>query len=65
MKVQKFLNQGVHPDACDAAGYTPLHYAALKGYINVCQTLLETGADINAVTRAGRATALHRAATNG
>lgn len=64
-KVQKFLNQGVHPNVCDAAGYTALHYASLKGYINVSQSLLEAGANINAVTRAGRATPLHRAATSG
>ncbi len=64
-KVRKFLAQGVNPDIRDAAGYTALHYAALKGHIEICDILLQHGADINATTRAGMATALHRAATSG
>lgn len=50
---------------CDSAGYTALHYAAMKGHIDICELLLNCGADVNAQTRAGQATALHRACTVG
>lgn len=49
----------------DNAGYTPLHYAARKGYINICKTLLQNGAQIDAKTKSGLATPLHKAAAAG
>ena len=53
------------PDAQDKAGYSALHYAARVGHTKVCQCLLSAGASVDAVTRAGQATALHRAASAG
>jgi len=43
---------------------TPLHLAAEKGYVDVCQILLEAGADLHAKNRKGF-TPLHLAAQNG
>lgn len=37
----------------DAAGNTPLHYAAEGGYLLLCQLLLEHGAKINAQNKSG------------
>lgn len=48
-----------------ASGYTPLHYAAREGHLDVCELLLSLGADVNATTTSGGATALHRAAFTG
>lgn len=64
-RVKKLLNQGTSVDKRDNAGYTALHYAARAGYVDVCKFLLSNGADINAATRSGQATALHRAAYAG
>ncbi|XP_075992286.1 uncharacterized protein LOC142987425 [Anticarsia gemmatalis] len=49
----------------DNAGYTPLHYAARKGYIDICKILLQYGAKIDALTKSGLATPLHKAAAAG
>ncbi|XP_032453137.1 ankyrin repeat domain-containing protein 39 [Nasonia vitripennis] len=62
-RVKSLLNKGTSPDVEDAAGYTALHYAARNGHDKVCKELLYRGANVNAVTRSGKATALHRAAT--
>lgn len=64
-RVRKLVFQGTCVDVRDHAGYTALHYAARAGHLDVCRFLLAHGADINAVTKAGRATALHRAASVG
>ena len=29
-------------------GYTPLHYSAINGHLEVCRLLLQSGADVNA-----------------
>ncbi|TMW60565.1 hypothetical protein Poli38472_000607 [Pythium oligandrum] len=42
----------------DAAGNTPLHYAAEGGYLSLCQLLIQHGAHINAQNQAGE-TPLH------
>lgn len=61
-KVQKYLDKNSAPDALDAAGYTALHYACRHGHLNVCKLLLKSGANPNILTRAGKASPLHRAA---
>lgn len=63
--MEKLLRDGTSADAEDSAGYRALHYAARNAHHHVCETLLRYGADVNARTRCGRATALHRAATRG
>lgn len=62
-KVEKFIHRGM--DVRDKSGYTALHYAARNGHVEVCKLLLKNGADVNATTKSGGATALHRAATAG
>ncbi|XP_024944185.1 ankyrin repeat domain-containing protein 39 [Cephus cinctus] len=62
-RLEKLLRKGVSPDIEDSAGYTALHYAARNGHAIVCRELLNRGANVNAQTRSGRATALHRAAS--
>ncbi|KPI93807.1 Ankyrin repeat domain-containing protein 39 [Papilio xuthus] len=49
----------------DNAGYSPLHYAARGGHVNICDILLRNGAIIDAETRSGKATPLHKAAAAG
>ncbi|KAJ8960744.1 hypothetical protein NQ318_020037 [Aromia moschata] len=56
---------GSDVDARDSAGYTALHYAARNGHLDTCRFLVDRGADVDAVTRAGKATALSRAALAG
>lgn len=62
-RVRVLLNKGTPVDIEDAAGYTALHYAARNGHRKICQELLSNGANVNAVTRSGKATPLHRAVT--
>lgn len=62
-KVEKLILRGV--DVRDKSGYTALHYAARNGHAEVCKLLLMNGANVNAVTKSGCATALHRAASAG
>lgn len=49
----------------DNSGYTPLHYAARKGHVDICKILLQNGALIDAKTNSGQATPLHKAAAAG
>lgn len=64
-RVQKLINQGTSADKRDNSGYTALHYAVRAGYMEICRFLLSKGANVNATTRSGKATPLHRAATAG
>lgn len=64
-RIERLLRKGVPVDARDNSGYTALHYAARNGHLPVCKLLVRNRADVNAVTKAGGATALHRAATAG
>lgn len=64
-RVRKLLDKGTDPNAKDGSGYTALHYASRSGHEEVCQLLLEQGADVNAQTRSGKVTSLHRAAYSG
>ncbi|CAB4406321.1 unnamed protein product [Rhizophagus irregularis] len=47
----------------DSTGYAPLHYAARKGYLDICRILIDYGADVNAITPELFSTPLHRAST--
>lgn len=60
----KFIEVGYYGKK-SLTGYTALHYAARNGHLDICKGLLNHGANINAVTRAGKASALHRAASAG
>lgn len=51
--------------APDNAGYTALHYAARNGHVDICKMLIQYGANINATTKSGKATPLHKAAASG
>ena len=47
-EVQRQLNAGVDVNEENAIGYTPLHYAAAGGHIDIVELLIEHGANINA-----------------
>jgi len=47
-EVQRQLDAGVDVNEENAIGYTPLHYAAAGGRIDIVELLIEHGANINA-----------------
>ncbi|MFQ5965922.1 MAG: ankyrin repeat domain-containing protein [Candidatus Scalinduaceae bacterium] len=47
-----------------SARFTPLHWAAYIGHMDIAEVLIENGADVNAKSANG-STPLHVAATNG
>lgn len=59
------LNTKFNVNERDKSGYTALHYAARNNHANICKILIDKGADVNATTRAGQATSLHRASLAG
>ncbi|XP_026738474.1 ankyrin repeat domain-containing protein 39 [Trichoplusia ni] len=63
--ISKARNSKVTVNSPDNAGYTPLHYAARKGYVEICKILIQNGALIDAQTKSGLATPLHKAAVAG
>jgi len=58
------LEHGADLNAKNKYGWTPLHYAALNGRVDIVATLLEHGADPNVQDKFGR-TPLHLAASEG
>jgi ankyrin repeat protein len=54
----KFLveQQGANPSQPDGWGYTPLHYAAVRGDNALIEYLVSKGADVKAVSRLGQST---------
>ncbi len=64
-KVKTLLEAGgADPNTKDEYGSTPLHWAALKGHLDVVELLLKHGADPNVKDEDG-STPLHDAAWNG
>eukprot|EP01112_Ceratiomyxa_fruticulosa_P011210 TRINITY_DN302_c0_g1_i1.p1 TRINITY_DN302_c0_g1~~TRINITY_DN302_c0_g1_i1.p1 ORF type:complete len:194 (+),score=24.59 TRINITY_DN302_c0_g1_i1:165-746(+) len=59
------LSQGKDPNALDETGYSPLHYSARSGRLDMCERLISRGAKVNCQTPNGGATPLHRAAYMG
>jgi ankyrin repeat protein len=49
----KLLRQGADPNIADSAGYTPLHYAVMKGNLAVVNVLLQKGANRDAISISG------------
>ena len=61
-RAQELLNQREHdPNQRDLSGYTPLHYAARKGHVQLCQLLLRNKAQVDPFAGESAATPLHRA----
>lgn len=58
------LDHGAEVNACNANGYTPLHWAARRSCSLVVRLLLERGADMNILNEDGE-TPLDIAQTNG
>jgi hypothetical protein len=53
------LKRGARPDSRDFEERTPLHLGARPGYLAIAETLLDYGADANAVDGHAHYTALH------
>lgn len=68
-RLQTLINKNpsaLHDDGYNGStGYTPLHYAAREGHVQIVEYLLQAGANVNSRTAAGKATPLHRAAYAG
>ena len=64
-KCQELIRKGHNVSQPDSSGFTALHYAVRASKIELIECLLKAGCDINAQTKAGKATALHRACTKG
>eukprot|EP00760_Papus_ankaliazontas_P032384 PhM_4_TR5783/c0_g2_i1/m.79660 len=63
--VRQLLEQGAAADTPQDDGCTALWLASEKGNVEVCQSLLHFGADVNAVKATGNVTPLYIAAQNG
>ena len=64
-KCQELIRKGHNVSQPDSSGFTALHYAVRASNIELIECLLKAGCDINAQTKAGKATALHRACSKG
>ena len=51
--ILKLLRQGADPNIADREGYTPLHYAVMKGNLAVVNVLLQKGANRDAISISG------------
>jgi ankyrin repeat protein len=47
MRCRELVRAGINTNAPDAAGFLPLHYACLSGFIPVATLLLEHGSDVS------------------
>lgn len=64
-RVEKLVNQGTDVNKPDKSGYTALHYASRNGHYEICKFLISKRTNVNALTKAGRASPLHRCAAAG
>ncbi|KAG0556690.1 hypothetical protein M758_11G070200 [Ceratodon purpureus] len=64
-RMRGLITRGAKVDGDGESGYSPLHYAARHGHAQACLLLLQSGAQVDRRTRAGKATSLHRAAYAG
>lgn len=55
------LHNGINPNICEEEGGAPLHFATLEGHLEIIETLLNNGADINLQANGSYATPLHYA----
>ena len=69
--VDKLVELGCSPDVLDRDGYTPIYFPCSEGYLKVVEALLDKGADIDGLKKAGpnghidQTTPLVRAVRNG
>jgi uncharacterized membrane protein len=63
-RVRELLEKGADAGAVDNRGWTPLHYAAFAGYVNIAALLIGWRANVNARDKDG-ITPLHVAAARG
>lgn len=59
-RVKDLINKNKDVDIEDKSGYTALHYASRNGHLEMCKLLISNGANVNALTRCGKVSALHR-----
>lgn len=53
--VRQLLDRGLDEQHRDNSGWTPLHYAAFEGHLEVCEALLEAGARVDETDNEGKA----------
>ncbi|MDQ7827204.1 MAG: ankyrin repeat domain-containing protein [Candidatus Eremiobacteraeota bacterium] len=62
--IDLLISSGAKIDSCHVEGYTPLHWAALRGRVDMAELLITMGAEPNAKSNQGW-TPLHRALGSG
>jgi|EP00945_MAST-04E_sp_MAST-4E-sp1_P005363 hypothetical protein len=50
-KVKTFLDEGVSPDTRDVNKWTLLHYASIRGYLEIVKVLIAAGAEVETLTK--------------
>ena len=59
-RVKKLLLKGVDVNSRDSSGYTALHYASRNEFFEMVKILIDNGACVDCVTKAGGDSPLHR-----
>lgn len=63
--MRELIEHGAHINEQCNAGWTPLHKACLKGYVEIVQLLCQSGAKLDVQSTEERDTPLHDACSNG